>query len=216
MKYFTPKTEWFSWLVLAIAVGSAYYFKDLLPEQVPAHWNAIGEIDRYASPTEHTWTFLGIIFGMYLLFIAIPYLEPRKEHLQKSIGFLHMLKNYMLLFFTSMFVYISYIATTTNQFDITSYITIGIGILFILIGNYLTQVKSNFLMGIRTPWTLSSDDNWTKTHRLGGITFILAGILFMTTSWLPTSFAFSVPIIGVVLAALIPIGYSYWLYTQSK
>lgn len=216
MKYFTPKTEWFSWLMLAASGFIATYWYHQLPAQVPTHWNIAGEVDGYTTPSGHTWLFLGLIIGLYLLFLAIPYLEPRKDHLKKSLGFLYLLKNYMLLFFTSMFAYISYASTINTTFDITTYISIAIGILFILIGNYLTQVKSNFLMGIRTPWTLSSDDNWTKTHRLGAITFILAGLLFIISAFFQGELSFIVPIISVILAAIVPVAYSYWLYTQER
>jgi uncharacterized membrane protein len=86
------------------------------------------------------------------------------------------------------------------------------GGLFILIGNYLSKFPRNFFVGIRTPWTLASDEVWNRTHRLGGWVFILAGLVLAATAFFPG--AMPVVIVVVVVAALVPVLYSLWLYRR--
>jgi len=93
-----------------------------------------------------------------------------------------------------------------------------LGISFILIGNLLPKLPSNFYMGIRTPWSLTSEENWRKTSRFGGYAFITAGILFFIRA-LILSYSLVLNIIFfiiIILSSLSPIIYSFYLYNQKK
>ncbi len=90
----------------------------------------------------------------------------------------------------------------------------GVGILFLLIGNYMPRIQPNWFMGIRTPWTLSNDRVWRESHRFGGRMFMLGGLAMLFAPLLPTTWAF-IPIIVVVLVCAVgPIAYSYWLFRK--
>jgi len=213
---FTIKSEWFSWLAIIIVFAVAIWAYPQLPDIVPSHWNAAGEIDDYSSRLTHVLLFPGMTIGLYLLFIAIPYLEPRRGHFIKSWSFYQMIKNFMMAFFVIMFIATTWAGLAQQPVSIGTIVPIMIGILFIFIGNYLSQIKSNFFMGIRTPWTLSSDEVWRKTHLVGGYSFVLSGLLFLASPWISVPFNVYIPFVAIMLAALVPVIYSYILYTQEK
>ena len=90
----------------------------------------------------------------------------------------------------------------------------ALGILFIIIGNYMWKVKSKWFVGVRTPWTLSNEEVWNKTNRLGGKIFVGLGLFFIIGVFLPTKIFWGIFIVGVPIVALVPIIYSYVLYRK--
>jgi len=91
-----------------------------------------------------------------------------------------------------------------------------IGLLFIVLGNYLGKIKMNWFMGIRTPWTMSSENVWNKTHRFGGKMFILAGLLMIAQIFLPLNFRLPVFIFSIAVILFGTVGYSYLVYLREK
>ena len=214
---FNIRSEWIFILIILATWTGTYTIYPYLPDQIPTHWNIYGEIDQWSSKLRAAILLPGITTGIYLLFLAIPYLEPRRKHFIKSKGFYQMIKHAMVIFLTAIYV-LSIWASFNNDLSVGTFVPVGVGILFILIGNYLSQVKSNFLMGIRTPWTLSSEESWRKTHRLGGITFTIAGLMFIAMPFLNLSepWNFAIPITAIIISAIIPIVYSYMYFLQDK
>lgn len=213
---FSFRTEWFSWLMLLAVIAIAIYAYPLLPDKVPSHWNLAGQIDGWASRNGHVFGITGLIIGMYLLFILLPQFEPRKEHFVRSLGFYQMIRNVMMAFLATLFGITTYIGVTGVMLHIDKIIPVIMGVLFIFIGNYLPQIKSNFFMGIRTPWALDSEENWRKTHHLGAYTFVLGGLLFIISPFIPTPFNFYLPVIGILVAALLPMLMSFVWFKQEK
>lgn len=160
--------------------------------------------------------FPGIMLGMYLLFLALPYLEPRRLHFIKSWGFYLLIKNFMMGFFLLMFGTTTWAGLSAQPVAISTIVPLAVGILFIMIGNYMPQIKSNFFMGIRTPWTLSSDRVWQKTHLLGGYAFTFGGVLFIIGQFLSAPYNAYIPLIGVGIAVAIPVVMSYVWFLQEK
>jgi len=93
-------------------------------------------------------------------------------------------------------------------------VTILVGILFIVMGNYLPQVKSNYFMGIRTPWTLSSEDVWVKTHRLSGKICFVAGIVIFVSTFLPAYLSSDIIISMIAIIVIVPTAYSYFMFKK--
>lgn len=86
-----------------------------------------------------------------------------------------------------------------------------VGILFIVIGNYMPKIKSNYFYGIKTPWTLSSDTSWRKTHRLGGKVFIISGFIIILSSFLlPGNLKVAAVMSAVFAAVIVPLVGSYF------
>lgn len=213
---FNVRNGWFSWLTIAIAAVVGWWSYPKLPELVPSHWGITGEIDGWTSPLGHALGVPAMMLGLYILFLLIPILEPRREHFHKSLGFYQMIRNVMMVFLLFMFLLTTWVAITGQPLKIGVIVPMAVGALFILIGNYLHQIKSNFFMGIRTPWTLSSDTNWKKTHHLGGYMFVIGGLLFFTAPLWPTPLNFYIPMVGITLASIVPIVYSYLLFKQEQ
>ncbi len=209
------KTEIFSWAIIIIAVSSSFYFYAHFPEQVPVHWNMAGEVDNYGSRAMGAFLFPAIIFFMYLMFLLIPLLDPKKQRYEQFRKVYHIFKNFLLLFM--LFIYFAVgLSGMGFNISISTWVPFFVGVLFIIIGNYMGKIKPNWFMGIRTPWTLSSEEVWNKTHRLGGKAFIVAGILMALMNLFPVSAKPFVFTIILIIAALLPIVYSYFLFAKEQ
>jgi uncharacterized membrane protein len=91
---------------------------------------------------------------------------------------------------------------------------IGLGLLFIILGNYMPKVKTNYFIGIRTPWTLANETVWARTHRFGGKVFFIGGIIMIASAFAPSSIRTVLLIASIVCIAIVPMVYSYAVYRK--
>ncbi|MFA6428047.1 MAG: SdpI family protein [Candidatus Buchananbacteria bacterium] len=208
------RTEIIPVLLIILAVASSFYFYANFPEQVPIHWNVYGQVDGWSSRAFGAFFFPALITGMYLLFFIFPYLDPKKERYEQFAKAYHIFKGAIVAFVALLYFYTSLIALGHQLLPVNVAVPVGIGVLFIIIGNYLGKVKANWFMGIRTPWTLSSEEVWNKSNRLGGKIFIIMGLFSVLGFWLPSTIFFGIFITMVIVGSLIPIVYSYWLWRK--
>ena len=152
---------------------------------------------------------------MYLLFLALPYLDPRRERYADFAKVYHIFKG-ILVGFMALIYFITGLAGLGYQVSVGAIIPAGVGLLFIVLGNYMSKIKPNWFMGIRTPWTLESEEVWNKTHRLGGKLFILMGLFMVVGTILPLDYFWYLFIAGVLSVSLVPIIYSYLLFRKLK
>ncbi|MCJ8319488.1 MAG: SdpI family protein [Colwellia sp.] len=207
-----------SWIISIILLGISIYIIQGIPSdtQLPVHWNIDGAVDRYGDASTVLFMLPAVLMIILALFSALKYIDPRKENIamsHKSIG------AFSLAF--SVFVAVmeaGYIAVINDKdVQIMLIITFSMGMLFMMIGNYLSKTRSNFFIGIRTPWTLSSDVVWKKTHDFAGKLFMLAGLVIAGGCWfIDTSTLMTLVIFTVVPAALVPVVYSWWLWQQEQ
>ncbi|MFZ2310725.1 MAG: SdpI family protein, partial [Patescibacteria group bacterium] len=179
----TLKTEWFPILLLLIAVGFSAWSYNLLPDMVATHWNIQGQVDAWGSKKFNNLLFPGLLIAIYLLFNFIPNFDPKKERYAEFANVYLMMRNAIL----SVFVVVFGSTTLFNlgyPLNISAIVGGAIGILFLLIGNYFGKLKLNYFVGFRTPWTLSSENVWNKTHRVGGKAFIILGLIMAISPWL--------------------------------
>lgn len=196
-----------------VLVGAIAWLQLPADAQVPIHWGADGQPDDWAGKTVGLFLLPLIAGGVVLLFAAIPRIEPRRTNLERSataygaiwIGVLLLLGGMQLLAVSS---------AMGAQFDMTRIVFVATGALFIVIGNYLPKVRPNYMVGIRTPWTLSSDAAWTKTHRIGGRLFVIEGVVMTLLGLLGVSgMALAGAIIGgVVVLLVVTFAYSYQVW----
>jgi uncharacterized membrane protein len=201
-------------VVAAMTLLSAWAWMQLpAGAQVPIHWGLDGRIDAYA-PKEiglFLWPILATALAAVLA--VIPRFEPRRANLERSskaygavwVAVVTLLGGLHLLFVA---------AALGTDVDISRVVLIGIGFLFLVIGNYLPKVRPNYLMGIRTPWTLASDLSWTRTHRLGGRLFVIEGLVLAVLGLLDVGpELLAVTIIGAVVVLLVIVSaYSYQVW----
>ncbi|MFH0892166.1 MAG: SdpI family protein [Candidatus Falkowbacteria bacterium] len=207
----TVKTEIIPVLGVAAAVISSFYFYAHFPERVPMHWNAAGEIDGWGSRWVGAFLIPIVILGMYLLFLGIPYLDPKKDRYEQFRKVYHVFKGFIVTFMAIIYFLTSFSALG-GDINIGLWVPGMVGVLFILLGNYMGKIKPNWFMGIRTPWTLSSEEVWNKTHRFGGKIFMLAGLVFLAMNWMPVSWRAPLFMADMIFILLGTVVYSYVVY----
>lgn len=200
-------------LVISLAFLISFIALPYLPNQIATHWGPSGEVDGYSSK----W--LGAFFGpLMLLFvggllISLPKIDPRRQNYGKFKSSYHITTNasVTLLFIVHVLTLVNGLGYSVKM-DVA--VSILIGLLFIVIGNYMPRIRPSYLMGLRTPWTLADDHVWTKTHRTGGLLFVISGILFIVTAFLPTIVKIPAFIIIILMIVLIPFIQSYLLFKK--
>lgn len=193
--------------VLAIAA----YLYPSLPEQIPTHWNLAGEVDDY---TPKPWGVLLLPLAAVFVFIVmklIPVISPKGFRTDQFTGVVNIF-TVTLVGFMSAVALLVLLAATGRDVHMNEIIFAGVGILFIILGNYLGKVRKNFFLGIRTPWTLASDEVWNRTHRLGGWIFVLIGFFLFFNAFIRLPEALLIG--SIVVVALVPVVYSFVLYRR--
>jgi len=182
--------------------------------QVPIHWGVDGQPNGYASKAVGLLLLPLTTAGVAALFWIIPTIEPRRANILKSEKAYTVIWVGVVLLLAAMDL-AAVAATMGSQLDITMLAIVGTGVLFIVIGNYLPKVRPNYMIGIRTPWTLTSDLSWDRTHRIGGRLIVLEGIAFILLGVLrPPREALAIMLIGGIAVFLVFVfAYSYRVWT---
>jgi uncharacterized membrane protein len=212
---FSIKTEIIPLFFLLLTFASAVYFYQHFPEVVPVHWNISGEPDGFGSRAMGAFTIPAVALFMYLMFVFIPYFDPKKDRYEQFGKTYQVFKGMMVMFMALLYFFASMNVLGYNyRIDVVT--PVMIGVLFIILGNYMSKIKPNWFMGIRTPWTMSSEENWNKTHRFGAKVFVLSGFLMAAMPFYPIWLRFWM--FGVTLSILIfgTTGYSLYLYLKEK
>ncbi|PID28265.1 MAG: hypothetical protein CSB55_05555 [Candidatus Cloacimonadota bacterium] len=187
--------------------------------KIPIHWNFKGEVDGYAGKQLGIFLFPAINLLISAMMFFMPLYSVRYKKSEDR--FAKLLPDFnliMIIFFAMIHIFMLLIATGRINSEINPIFMLT-GFLFMFIGNLLPKVPSNFFLGIRTPWTLSSETVWRKTHRLGGINFFASGILMILMSF-GKNFN---PVVNtalsvfIVIFTLIPIVFSFiWHKRENK
>jgi len=170
------KTFLLSVILIIIAFAIAIYSYPLLPPKIASHWNAAGNAENYMSKSFGLFLFPVIMLGMFLLFLIIPLIDPLKKNFKKFRKHYDNFVLVMIIFFFYMYI-LTILWNFGHIFDMTLSIIPAIAILFIYIGFLLENSKRNWFVGIRTPWTMTNETVWNKTHKLGGSLFKLSGVI---------------------------------------
>lgn len=211
MKSTSIKVHWSLWLIIAATFVFSIIIYPKLPEQVPIHWNAAGEVDGYGSRVMGAFGLPLTNLGLVLLMKFLPAIDPKKHNYEKFKGFYHLFIWIMVLFMTGL--YLLTIAWALGyHLSISLFTKLGLGIMFMVLGNYMGKVRPNWFYGIKTPWTLENEEVWVKTHRLGGPLMFSAGLITLCLAFVDHPSTFIIVITIILLAASIPAVYSYWLY----
>jgi len=201
-------------LIIIMAVASVYFYQTF-PETVPTHWNFQGEIDGWGSRATGAFAIPTMTLFIYLLMLLLPLIDPKKQRYSQFTRAYHIIKNLLIVFMALLYATIG--ASALGYFiNVAMIIPMAIGILFIVLGNYMGKIKPNWFMGIRTPWTMSSESVWNKTHRMGGKVFIISGILLASNAFLPAQWRNFIFIFTILFILIGTIGYSYLVYQNEK
>ncbi|MFH1744777.1 MAG: SdpI family protein [bacterium] len=210
----TIKTEILPLLILAIVVASSFYFYSSFPDRVPTHWNFAGEVDGWGSRAVAAFVMPGVVALIYLLMLFIPHIDPKKDRYKEFQDVYHKFKALFVFVFSLIYFISGFSALGYSCISMGKIIPVLIGLLFIFLGYYMGRIKPNWFMGIRTPWTLSSEEVWNKTHKLGGKTFMFGGAMFIIMGFLPAGILLPLFIAVIALILFVPIVYSYLVYRK--
>lgn len=212
---FSLKTEIAPLLILLAAISLSLWSYNLLPDQVITHWNFAGEADGWGSRQFHAILFPSMLAAIYLMFNFLPKIDPRSDRYAEFSGVYLIMRNFIMLIMMIIFAAATFV-NLGYQLNIGGIVAGAVGLLIIVIGNYFGKLKRNYFVGIKTPWTLASENVWNKTHRLGSRLFIVWGALLVTSPWLPAPIAFLI-LFGGIIAMLAWLSiYSYVLYRNEK
>lgn len=208
----------FAWIVCALSVIVSFVVLLQVPEgvEVPLHWGIDGTPDRYGPAWEGLFMPPGVMAFVLGIFSILKWIEPRQENLQKSMrarGGIALAVVLMMLVLQAGTIAVA----LGNAVPMVRLVLFAVGLMLMVMGNFLGKTRSNFFIGIRTPWTLSSDEVWRRTHRLGGKLFMVAGAVMTAGAWVLAEANLGYLIVaGVVPATVIPVVYSWWLWRQEK
>lgn len=205
------KNKWVIIIVVLSILGTALIYP-YLPEQVPAHWNLQGEIDRYQAKSS-VFKMALLPLGLYLLMMYLPMIDPKKGSYEKHKNAYNLVQILVVLLLTVLH-WISMLVALDFDIDVGFVVRILVGLMFIVIGNYSSQIRQNYFFGIKTPWTLANEQVWRKTQRIGGYSFIIMGAMMILSIWLPPKFA-GIVILGSIFGGVgFVYIYSYLCYKK--
>lgn len=205
------KREIFPFTILLIMACVSIYYYPSLPDKVPIHFDVKGNINGWAEKNIFFLTQFGIMLGSYFLITFIPFMDPFRKKIESKYGLLLLFRDIIIGFFGFIFG-IGILAAFEGSIR-QDLLGVGLGLLLFLTGNYMPKLPRNWFFGIRTPWTLSSEVIWRKTHIVGGWLFAVSGAVIVVLSLL------KVPLIVtlfVLLPAILVSGLIYPLYLFKK
>jgi uncharacterized membrane protein len=209
------RSRWFCLVIAAVAVALSIWAYPSLPPTVATHWSLRGTPDGFSSRLVAVFIGPVLIVGITLLFNVLPKFDPRRENYAKFMSTYWLFANAVIAFM--LIIHGIVIATGLGYtVRVDRLMPLFIGLLLVVIGNYLTRVEPNWFVGIRTPWTLSSDTVWRKTHRTGGGLMVLGGLIVATAAFLPHSALLPLLIAALIVAAVVPVVLSYVLWKRER
>lgn len=208
------KTNIFIFIIILVSFAVGIYFYPKFPARIASHWNAQGQVDGYMSKCWGLFLLPIILLAIWLLFLIIPKIDPLKHNIEKFRKYFDAFIVLIILFLLYLYVLTIY-WNLGNIFNMGQAIVPAIGLLFFYIGILLKHAQRNWFIGIRTPWTLSSDNVWEKTHKLGAKLFKIAGVIAFLGLFFPGAAIWFV-LIPAIFFALYTIIYSYFEYKKEK
>ena len=198
-------------LIVSTLAVTAFLYADL-PDPMPSHWNVAGEVDSYLSKP---WGVVILplaaifIFGLMKLIARFAPADDNIDAVRRSLALVRLV---IVAFMcgVGILVLLEALGTATPM---DRFIYAGIGLIFIVIGLAFRTVPKNPLFGVRTPWSFASDAAWRSTHRVGSLTFMLAGLLMMANAFVRLNLLWTIG--GVFALLLFPAVYSYFAYRRA-
>ena len=194
--------------LLPIIFGIIYW--DVLPDEIATHFGANGTPDGFSSKAF-------VVFGMPFMMLVFHLVcffgtnaDPKRQNISDTMMKLVL---WIIPCITILVTTLSYSHALGKAVKAGFWIMLFMGVVFIIVGNYMPKCKQSYTMGIKLPWTLSSEENWNKTHRLGGKLWVAAGVIMMLTSYFENVF---IMLSIVFIAVIVPTVYSYTLFTKEN
>jgi immunity protein, SdpI family len=198
---------------LLVLAGFAYAaaMSSRLPDRVPSHWDAAGRVNGTMPKPWGVFLLPLVMTALWLLFQVLPRLSPRGFEMESFSRVWGIITASVLAFMLFVEV-LTLRAALTGAVLSPKVIFAAVGVLFAVIGGSLGKVTRNFFAGIRTPWTLASEEVWNRTHRLASKLFVATGLLVATAALFDISWWW--PFAALIVGSFIPVVYSYVIYRR--
>jgi len=198
-------------IIAAMFIAGAVLYPSM-PVRFPSHWGISGAADAWSTKSFLSVFLLPLVSaGVYALLVFAPALDPKRRNLKMSFRAYNILIDAVIGMQAVVFAATT-AAAFNASFDVTKVILVAVGLLFMVVGNFMTTVKQNWTFGVRVSWTLSDPVVWRKTNRLGGYLFVGAGALTVLSAFLPATIALVVMLTAIVGMLAITYVYSYLLF----
>ncbi|MGZ3865984.1 MAG: SdpI family protein [Bacteroidia bacterium] len=209
------------WIFISILAAPFLYVAyvwNSLPESVPLHFAMDGKADRYGSKFE----FIGTMFFVFAIGLGVSWLINNIEKIDpkryaKNNALMKKISLLTVFFLSAIMFYITYSVSGNETATSSKVVLISVSLLFSFLGNLMNNVKPNYFVGIRTPWTLESEEVWRKTHHFASKLWFFAGLILTVLALiLPDETAYICFMTGVAIIVVLPLIYSYKTYGSSK
>jgi len=214
------KKFWLSIIIIIVQLTLALYLSSFIASdaKIPSHWNIRGEIDGYTGKWTAILLFPGINAFLFILMLILPIISVRyRETPARFSRMVPIITNIVIFFFAIIHIYTLLLGAELVS-NTGSFLYYTLGLMFILLGNVLPKMPSSFFIGIRTPWTLSSEYVWRKTHKIGGICFVISELLMILIPAILGNNATALTVMFVLFMSLVlyPVLYSFILYKKEE
>lgn len=203
------KTTILTTIVCLIPIVMGIIFYSQLPDQIAIHWGADGNPNGWASKFVGVFVLPGSLVLLNILFPFLLKVDPKYKNMNGKVkNLLHWTIPVVALFASGVTLF----AALGFEVKMDLYGPLFMGLIFIIIGNYLPKMTQSYTVGIKIPWTLADEENWNKTHRMAGFLWVVAGLIMMVGAFFKLNLMFSIGIL--VVATIIPMIYSFLLYQK--
>ena len=182
---------------------------------MPTHWNIRGEVDGWSSKAFAVWFFPLINLGIYFMMLLLPRVDPRRDNYKRFSGAYTLIRLALHIFLALIYL-LSLYAAFGHEVKVDMLVKFSLSLLFIILGNYMGKIKPNYFVGIKTPWTLASEEVWTKTHRFAGPFWVSAGVLGLVLGFVRTAWAGYLFFGATMIMAFVPVIYSYFVFRETN
>jgi len=205
--------KWYPLSVVVLALLISVLVYPRLPDRVPTHWDMQGNVNDDSPRFVGAFLLPIFMIGIWGLMQVLPSIDPRRANYAKMRGAYDLVVNATLTML--LVVHAMVIAMILGApFSLTRIVPALVGAMFVVIGNVLPQARPNWFFGIRTPWTLTNDRVWRRTHRIAGYLFVACGLLMVASAAFPATIGFPVTFAGALIAGFGSVIFSFIVWKQ--
>ena len=202
------KTMIITSIVILLPIVFGLIMWDKLPTEMATHFDRNGEADGWSSKS---FAIIGLplfLLMVHWLCVAITAADPKKQNItNKMVTLISWICPTVSIFGCGA----TYLYAFDNSINTTKMGLLLLGCIFLVIGNYMPKMKQNYSLGLKVPWTLHSEENWNRTHRMGGYVFMISGIVMFIAAF---SELFWLIVVALAVSAFLPMIYSFILYKR--
>jgi uncharacterized membrane protein len=205
--------KWIPLLLIVAAVALTIFYYPQLPERIATHWNASGEADGWSSRLWGAWLLPLVMAALWFFLRALPHIDPRRANYEKFAGMYDGLIILILAFMLLVHVVVL-TGAAGSRVRMDRIMMPAVGVFITIIGFMIPKAHPNWFVGIRTPWTLTSDLAWEKTHRIGGPLMVALGLLMIALTFVAPEFSVWILVAAAIAIVLFLFVYSYQVWKQ--